>query len=865
MTLWTLMRRQVAARPWPTMLLAFTVAVVSALATAIPRLVADLDDRQLAQRLGSLSAIAGDVSGTWSVPAPLDGQLHDPWDDNADAAEAIRQAQPEPLRSLLAPAQFVAQYATTTSSVPPQASGYYTVTWHLLVDPALAEHAELTDGAWPALDDEGPQQVAVLADAATRMGWEVGDVVGNDYLITGIFRPRDATDVRWEHLELGRRYNELSDPNRGIELEVGVFLPDELAGGDPTGRLQAPFRTTLWFRLDPAAVGGSGVDVDSLNAQVTGLTAPSWSVSPDGATTVRLATELGPALTSVSAQQVTTRTLVWVSAAGPLGVGAALVLLAARLVADRRRGTSALTAARGLSRRQQRSLALVEGLAVGVPSAALGHLADAALSPGTDGWVAWFWTLLVALVPAGLLTASLTAAPGSPGRATARWRVVAEMLVLLAAGVSAWQLASGPTGGVLAVASPLLVAVAVVLAVLRLYPLPLRALQAALRPRRGLVGFLGAARGLRSPAGGAVPVAAVVLGTTMAVTSSLLLGTVSAEVDSSAWSEVGGDVRVSGPPITDEMAGQLAGIDGVAAVTRLRLASSNETLRQGDDSTLVRLWLANDSLPVVYAAAAGGDAVPEELFEDGGDARIVTGGAGGTGSGTLGALGAVTVARSVDDLPGVLTGSAWALADVDRWPGGGDVASTLALVSLDDDADPAAVADRVAGLLPTAKVQTAAAELDALRSSPTLTGLTRIFGVLALGTVGLLLLATAASQALAAQERRSLGAILRTLGLGPAQLRQLTAWELAPIVAVALLVGATAGLGIAALLVRSVDLASLTESATAPSLHVDPLGLGAVLAGLLAAAGLSILTQAWRAGRVDVADQLRRNDDTTHA
>ena len=69
-------------------------------------------------------------------------------------------------------------------------------------------------------------------------------------------------------------------------------------------------------------------------------------------------------------------------------------------------------------------------------------------------------------------------------------------------------------------------------------------------PSRPPLGFLGAARALRSPAGGAVPVAAVVLGTTMAVTSSLLLGTVSAGVDSSAWSEVGGDVRVSGPPIT---------------------------------------------------------------------------------------------------------------------------------------------------------------------------------------------------------------------------------------------------------------------------------------------------------------------------
>ena len=63
MSLALLLARQLRHRPWPTLLLALTIAVASALATAVPRLSSDLADRQLAQRLAALSAVQGDVSG----------------------------------------------------------------------------------------------------------------------------------------------------------------------------------------------------------------------------------------------------------------------------------------------------------------------------------------------------------------------------------------------------------------------------------------------------------------------------------------------------------------------------------------------------------------------------------------------------------------------------------------------------------------------------------------------------------------------------------------------------------------------------------------------------------------------------------
>jgi putative ABC transport system permease protein len=93
------------------------------------------------------------------------------------------------------------------------------------------------------------------------------------------------------------------------------------------------------------------------------------------------------------------------------------------------------------------------------------------------------------------------------------------------------------------------------------------------------------------------------------------------------------------------------------------------------------------------------------------------------------------------------------------------------------------------------------------------------------------------------------------------RLRALAAWELGPVVAVALVFGLALGTGIAALLVRAGDFVALTGGATAPALAVDPLAVGSVVGALLAAAGASIVLSAALAGRADAAQQLRIGED----
>ncbi|MFT3887676.1 MAG: ABC transporter permease [Arachnia sp.] len=873
MTLATLLRRQLQARPWPTLLLALTLLVAAALAAAVPRLSADLDDRQLAQRLASLSAIRGDVTGTWG-PQMMYGPWDvagDPWPEYTAKMESIRESQPEPLRSLLEPAQFVARYATASSFTPPVETGYFRVSFDILADPGLATQAELVDGAWPRVG--GPEdivEVAVPEVSATRMGWHVGDQLGQAFRLVGTFRPLDPDDVRWEHVELGRRYHELSDPNNGLELHTAFFV-DPAMLGSWSDLMSATFGITGWFRLDPTRV--AGVDVDTLSAQLTSLLSHPWVVrdatDDRSAEDTRLSSELGGTLASVAAQQRGMRALIAVSAAGPLGVAAALVVLAARLVADRRRTTLTLTSARGMSPRQQRRLAAAEGLLVGLPAAILGTLLAWALTPGgVPGPVTWLIAVALAAAPAAALAWQTAPTSGRHDLSSrgGKARLVAEALVLLAGIAAVWRLLAGPSAAdgldVLGAAAPLLVALAGCLAVLRAYPFPLRWLHRLLRPQPGLTGFLGSARALREPGGGPIPVIAVALGSALALSGSILLGTLSQGTERAVWEHTGSSLQVGGPRLTAEMADAIRALDGVTAVTRLREGGTNVRLTVGGADARVRVWLADRELLEAYAVGFERPPVPASLFDGGDPVPAVFGGEVPDGAtGQLDQFGPVRRVAHLDLLPGVLPGLGWVVIDADRWPGGDTAKSTLALVALSPDADAAAVAATVESMVPNAKVTSAASSLAELRASPTVSGLTAIFALLAGTTALLLVLAISAAQLLGAESRRALAAVLSTLGMPRRRLRSLAAWELGPVVAVALLFGLALGVGVAALLVRAVDFAALTGGATTPALALDPLAVGGVVGGLLAAAVVSIVVSAALAGRADVAQQLRIGED----
>src|SRR5690606_17827578 len=171
----------------------------------------------------------------------------------------------------------------------------------------------------------------------------------------------------------------------------------------------------------------------------------------------------------------------------------------------------------------------------------LGHVLARVLLPGGAGWQEWLVTAAVAAAPAVALAASVDDASllqtrrDLSRRSSSRWRWVVEAAVVALAGLATWRLLDRGSRGddpgtsgvdLLAAATPVLLALAACVVALRLYPVPLSALTRVLRGRRSLTPFLGAARALRDPAGGLVPTLAVVLGTTIALVSAVLLTTV---------------------------------------------------------------------------------------------------------------------------------------------------------------------------------------------------------------------------------------------------------------------------------------------------------------------------------------------------
>lgn len=877
----TLLWRQFNHERWPALVLALSVLLLSLVAGVVPRLMSDLDDRQLTQAVSGLSATQGDVLGSWSydpynssVPLDSDG---DPWAARTEAARAIRDQQPEPLASLLAEPEVAGQLSRGLELVPPRETGYYAAYFALLVDPQLSERAELIDGAWPvdASEGGGTVEVAVLASVAEKLGWTVGTEVGGHFVVSATFRPIDPTARRWDHVPLGRTFTEPVDPDRGTAMRAGLFLPQSYQPGLTNLGMQQNWESAmnirLWFGLDGGQVRSSGVDVAQLSSQLTAMLAQRYPSSTDeGAPEVRLNSELNTALARVLNQQTTTRSVLAVAAVGPIAVAVALVILASRLLLQRREPWLQLVNARGLTPRQARWLAAIEGALLAVPAAVIGHLIALVLIPGPRPLVAWLGPALVAL----LAPAALAMGAGHVGTLrtrtdlgskAGRWRVVGEVLAVAAALAATWQLltrtAEDQASGVdlLGAATPALWTLAASLLVLRLYPLPLTLLARVFEGGRGLTSFLGTVRSLRDPAGGVVPIVTVLLGTTLAVMGATLVGTITTGTERATWDTNGSHIRLSGPRILDPLAEGLRALDGVAEVARIYDVADNAKIELGDDEAWGRVLLADPELIDVYAPVPGGSPVPASLFSA---PSVLLGGdiVSDADVAVVPEVGTLPVAGTLEDLPGGSFGSIWVLADIAHWRGTATPTATVALISVEPGADMRAVADAIAQLVPNSRVTTVAAQLDALRDSPTIDGLTRAFLILAGTTAALMALGIVGSQLLTGGERNHLAAILRTLGLRPGQLRGLTAWEAGPAIVLALAVGVGLGIGLAALMLAGLDFSALTGGEQSPALHLHWPTLAAVLGALIATMALAVTTTSWFAGRTNLAQELRIGD-----
>lgn len=591
------------------------------------------------------------------------------------------------------------------------------------------------------------------------------------------------------------------------------------------------------------------------------------------------------------------------------GSAVAVMILLSQLLVRRRAGDTTLERARGAALTAVAFRSSLESTVVAAAACTLGVLVAQLVRPGPfDDPELLAVVAVVAVAAAPVQSALLSMREWSHRRAPANRRdrqererrtrsrrLVAEAIVFalaLAALVSlaARGLLETGTRGIdpFLSSAPVLCAVATTLLVLRLYPLPVRAIATALRRRPGVVGLLGAARAENAVA--VLPLLALTLAATLVTAGGVLIATVNDGQVTASWQRIGGDVRVEaalGHDATTRLLNR-PGVSAVAAVHATPLVPAQLSGRS-EYPTLVAIDRAFPALASRLPASSMGSTDVTSL-------RKLASTASSTAAPSTAALPVVVDAEfdkalgtrdfsvhygdgdisvhvvgvtSVEP-SGFLQGpflyvDRAALADRLAAPSGGGAPSAARVASLTTPNQtlilgPGALrAARSLGVAASA-IRDRASWLDSRRHLALVTGTqqTMLFATIAVALLAAIaLLATALA---GARERGRSLSLLRTLGLPAGLGWWLALADLLPVVVAALLGGTIAGVGIVAVLEPTLGLGILAGGLSNPATVAPPLLFAGIAVITLLLLGLSVLAEVAAHRRDRLSDVLRVGD-----
>lgn len=926
-----LLARQFRSDLGPLLAMAAIVLVVATLAATAPLALRAMTTAEVQYRLDSYPAVRRSLLTTVAA-GPLLNNGGDPYQEMYAGLAGITGSAQTPLRAAMADADFIATTGELPAQRLDGAEEDPISTITINIAPHLAEHIRIIEGSapgpftrivdpkrvppppqWspripgtlivPSQEVEPPDpaldktiDIMLSAVTAAKAEWPVGEVRRVDLRdfhsfrvkLSGIFEPIDPGDPYWamapSALEPGLAR---TSPEVGNILIVtgGAFIDP---GSWPVMASEIPGIVPNTTAGIPLSTVDLTVDqIEELLPQLRYFMGLSYTVGPPsdqiGAQKLIFNSEAGDFLTAALQRAATATVVLVMVASGPIGVAIAALWLLSRLIVLRRRPALALASARGASGWQLRATQALQCLLLSAPAAAIGAGMAYALFPASWSLVSIWFAAMAAIVPPALL--ALAASPRSlrstrgdvDPRARGRFRWVLEVVVLALTALAVYLLLqrglTTNSGTVdidpLLAATPLLLALSAGLIVLRLYPLPLIGLARWLKPRRGIVAFLGANRSIRDPAAGLAPVLAMVVGLAVAVFSGVLLGTVSHGVTTAAHSTVGADMRIDSPPLWPNQMEAIAAIPGVEEIAGIYEYSRLKNLSVEENISVPTLLADTAALARVQAGVPGtaqirvdmtkkvGDAMPALLspslaaqYAIGensslGDADIVTAGESGTSTSLSGVADWVLVDKTFSPELGVY-----------------NFVPKIVLMKLDPGADVAAVARAAAEIAgPDSLVRTPADVAHQLQESPVSAGLQ--LALLALAAIVALLCAATIVLALltSGPARERLLALLRTLGLTPAQARGILSWEIGPTAIVAIVTGSVLGATLPLVVLAGVDLRSFTGGSIQPAVSIDPVLLAIVIGGFSVLVLVATAIAMAAARRVSMARTLRTSEE----
>ncbi|MDQ1546855.1 MAG: putative transport system permease protein [Actinomycetota bacterium] len=853
-----LFTRRFATNPLASVLVACLVLVTAAVAAVVPRLVERQDTAELTYQLQSIGPVARSLSGS--------GDFHEAWlpelSPDRDQIyghlnDAFAQAPHDfgsALRPAVGSAQWLIQAPTLTTDLVNASAQRLGL--RLTADQNYLARVRVVSGRAPAVwtgNDSGsaisvastPIEVLLSVTAARSLHLAVGDTVTSKdvdgepqprYRVTGLYQPRDPSAQYWAQ-NPSLVPATLVKPNVGASYLSGAAFVDPLSVGGLAGTFSSA-RISLYYPMRAAAADGA--DAELLRRQVAAVISAGITMPGDGSTPMSITTGAGQAIETAVQRGAILAGFLALLAAAPLGVTLAVLGLGVQAVVQSRRRDIALAIARGAGSLQVRGAMAIEGLLLSVPATAIATALAVLLLPGRWEASAFVLPALVAITP-GILFAVLPVTEESTrsrARLSRQLRGVAEVAVILLAAVALLLLtrrglaeATAQVGiDPLLVATPLLLSVSVGILVLRAYPFPLRAARLRAVRSRGLAGFVGSIRATRTPTVGLVGVLALVVGISIAIFSTVMLSTFDGATERAAAASVGADLRVDGTAFSPTQRDAVDAVPGIRAVAGVQHLDARFLRGTGVIDTVGVLVAQTDplrrlrpSLATGLGTATGGR-IPVVVSSD------LASELRGHGNDTLDGVPIRVVGTlPADSQLGPTHG--WILVDsafAQRFTAA--FTPDLLLVRADPQrlTGLRALVTRAVGS--TATVVTVASVAAERRDEPAVGGI-RI-ALLAGAAISVLLCAIALVLAtiVAGRARARTAGILRTLGLRSRKLRVLVAWELAPVVALAVIAGTALGVVLPLIVTAAVDLRPFAGGTVRPVPSYDPGLLGLVLA-----------------------------------
>ena len=713
-------------------------------------------------------------------------------------------------------------------------------------------------------------QAAVTTANAARFGLRVGDRLTAgpvQLVITGIIQPVNPAADFWTVLPAAATPAVSPATAPQLPYWIGaVFigpgaLPLIESGLDTSEMLVTWEYAAALGGVTTGQAGGLEANLSSLVSHGVTLFLPG--IVGDATVTInsQIPSVLSPYIAAQNAAAPVLE-LLYVSLAV---LGAVVVLLGARLVAQRRAAEFTLMRARGAALYQLGWLVLRSSVVIAAVAGAAAAALAIGLTPGDGDTVAWWLagvTIVVTLAGPVLISVvpQRVAAPvtgrtrrRAGGRRSATRRIIVEAVLVAAAigGLIVLRnegLTSG-NSGLYQSAAPVLVAIPVAVVVLRCYPFLVRELARIAGLSRGVVGFVGLARATRTPPGTVLPSFALVLVLAMVAFPDMISTSVTRTQVAVSWQQVGADAIIQAPRdavISPALQSQIAAMPGVVSTAGAEVEDA--TTPAGYEMPIVFVD------PAQYAAVvdqAPGTRFPVAAMS--GHGRIVPAVATAAAAQLVGAapndltVGTSTVtvelAGRIGGVPGV-AGNEAVVAPRQGAPG--PFEPNLLLVA-GPRLDGAQLTAAVSRALPGASVTLRATALAALTTAPVVqaaqTALTQ--GLAAAAGFGVLVLLL--SLLLTAQSREMTLAALATMGLRRWQAQLLLAAEALPPVVAAAIGGVACAWLLVPLVGPSLNLAAF--SGTGSAITVTPAAfplvgsaVGLVLAALFVLAVQAMIT-----------------------